>query len=205
MNNSYAIENGKVFVGNQDGVIATREYDDNIEQILVEENILENIQDEIKEIEQSDLYQSKLNKTLISPKVPYLTIIALGTFVLVTLIPDGNPNATLDLIGDIMGGSLCTSLGVLGDYLRYQMNKHQMKREERYTALKELEVKQKSKIESLKKEKNKKNIKTNVASITLDHSKEEEKINMMVQEYIDNLSHINSTMEEQGPIKKLTR
>lgn len=205
MNNSYAIENGKVFVGNQDGVIATREYDDNIEQILVEENILENIQDEIKEIEQSDLYQSKLNKTLISPKVPYLTIIALGTFVLVTLIPDGNPNATLDLIGDIMGGSLCTSLGVLGDYLRYQMNKHQMKREERYTALKELEVKQKSKIESLKKEKNKKNIKTNVASITLDHSKEEEKINMMIQEYFDNLSHTNSTMEEQGPIKKLTR
>ena len=32
MKNSYVIENGKVFVSDHDGVITTREYDNNIEK-----------------------------------------------------------------------------------------------------------------------------------------------------------------------------
>ncbi len=205
MNNSYVVENGKVFVSNQDGLINEREYDDNIKQILIEENILESIQNEIKEIEQYDIHQSKTLKKIMNSKIPYVTLFSLATFGLVVLLPSSNPNSTMVLIGDVVAGLSCTSLGICGDVFRYKMNKNQKKREERYSALKELEEKQKSKIESLKKEKNKNDIKANVESITLDHSKEEEIINRMVQEYIDSLSTINSTMEEQGPVKKLTR
>ena len=132
MNNSYVVENGKVFVSNQDGLINEREYDDNIKQILIEENILESIQNEIKEIEQYDIHQGKALKKFMNSKIPYVTLFSLATFGLVVLLPSSNPNSTMVLIGDVVAGLSCTSLGICGDVFRYKMNKNQKKREERY-------------------------------------------------------------------------
>lgn len=206
MKNSYVIENGKVFVSDHDGVITTREYDNNIEQILVEENILESMQEEMKEIEEFNIYQNKLSKRLISPKIPYLTLFSLGLFCLLTiLIPNSNPNFTMAIVSDFIGGLCSTITGLFGDFIRYEMRKIQLKREERYDALKLLESKQKSKIESLKNVKKTDNIKTNVESITLDHNKEKETIDKMIREYMDSINPNNRTIEEHGPVKTLIR
>ena len=203
MNNSYLVENSKVFVSDHSGIITKREYNDNIEQILIEENILESIQDEIKKMEQYDFNLS--SKILITPKTPYVTLLCLGTFGLVILIPNNNINATMSLISDIVTGIILTSLGICGDTFRYKMKESQTKREERYAILKKLEEKQKSKIEKLEKENNENNIVSNIESIKLDHNKEKEMIDLMIQKLMDNTSPSNSTMKEEVPVKKLKR
>ena len=204
MINSYIIENGKVFVSDQDGLIDEREYNDNIKQIIIEENILESIQNEIKEIEQYDIYQGKTLKKIMSSKIPYVTLFSLATFGLVVLLPSSNPNSIMVLIGDVITGLTSISLGIFGDVYRYKMNNNQKKREERYFVLKELEVKQLEKIQSLKKEKNNNSIKTE--TIILDHNKENEKIDLMIQEYMDEYNNCNNNVvEERGSVKKLVR
>ena len=204
MINSYIIENGKVFVSDQDGLIDEREYNDNIKQIIIEENILESIQNEIKEIEQYDIYQGKTLKKIMSSKIPYVTLFSLATFGLVVLLPSSNPNSIMVLIGDVITGLTSISLGIFGDVYRYKMNNNQKKREERYFVLKELEVKQLEKIQSLKKEKSNNSIKTE--TIILDHNKENEKIDLMIQEYMDEYNNCNNNVvEERGSVKKLVR
>lgn len=203
MNNSYLVENGKVFVSNHDGIIEKREYNDNIKQILIEENILERLQDEIKAMEKYELYQEKTIKKFISSKMPCVTLFCLGTVGLVALIPSANPNTTMVLISKIVGCFSITSIGVFGDILRNKLYKNEIKNEERYNILKELEIKQKMKIQSLKNEKAKNSINNNinVESVTLNHKKEEEILKLMIQEYID--YNNNNIKEEQGPVKKL--
>lgn len=205
MNNSYLVENGKVFVSNHDGIIEKREYNDNIKQILIEENILERLQDAIKAMEKYELYQgeTKTIKKFISSKIPCVTLFCLGTVGLVALIPSTNPNTTMVLISKITGGFYTVSLGVCGDILRNKIYKDEIKKEKRYNILKELEIKQKRKIQSLKNEKSKNSINNNinVESVTLNHKKEEEILKLMIQEYID--YNNNNIKEEQGPVKKL--
>ena len=202
MNNSYLVENGKVFVSNHDGIIEKREYNDNIKQILIEENILERLQDAMKAMEKYELYQGETIKKFISSKIPCVTLFCLGTVGLVTLIPSANPNTTMVLISKIVGDFSIISIGVFGDILRNKLYKNKIKNEERYNILKELEIKQKKKIQSLKNEKAKNNINNvNVESVTLNHKKEEEILKLMIQEYIDYSN--NNIKEEQGPVKKL--
>lgn len=200
MNNSFVVENGKVFVSNHDEITEKREYTDNIKQILIEENILERLQETMKVMEKFELIQGKTTKKFISSKIPYVTLFCLGTFGLVNLIPSVNSNTTMLLISKIVGGFYTISIGVCGDILRNKIYKNEIKNEERYNILKELEVNQKMKVQSLKNEKAKNSINNNVESVTLNHKKEEI-LNLMIQEYIDYSN--NNIKEEQGPVKKL--
>ncbi len=203
MNNSYVVENGKVFVSDHAGVIEKRKYTDNIEQILIEENILERIQDEMKEIEPMKIYQEKNFRKFMSSKIPYTTLFCLGIFGLIHLFPSTTPNTAMVLISEFLVGFGFVSFGVCGDIFRHKIYKNEIKIEERYNALEELQVKQKSKVQSLKKEKNKNNINNNVESVTLNHKKEVENLNLMIQEYMDYVNINHNIKEEQSSIKKL--
>lgn len=206
MNNSYVIENGEVFVSNQYGHLFRRVYDDKIEEILYQENILETMQNEMKDIEENYININKFSKILINTRLPLMTILGITMFGFMMTLPSGvSTKPVLDIAINTFAFVCSSFIGVFGDIVRHEMKKKMINKTKRYEVLKELEPKQMSKIKSLKQEYNRKYNKRSVEVTDLDHKKEVEEINLMVKDYIENNNLSNNAVENNGKVRKLIK
>ena len=83
MNKEYAYIDGKVIVIDENGKLTQRDYKENIEKILVQENVVEKIEKDIKELEK-EVNKFKKEKHI---KFPAVTLSFLLFSALITCIP----------------------------------------------------------------------------------------------------------------------
>ena len=95
MNKNYIYNNGTVTVIDENGNVRPVEYSDNLEEILIQENLIEEMENEFKELEKVD----KKTKRYIPNFVP---AVFLAMVVMKTIIPSLGTDAMIDTVFGIM-------------------------------------------------------------------------------------------------------
>ena len=163
MNKNYIYNDGTVTVIDENGNARPIEYSDNLEEILIQENLIEEMENEFKELEKVD----KKTKRYIPNFVP---AVFLAMVVLKTIIPSLGADAMIDTVFGTMNLStvtigvssiltlpLATAMDIAVYNQEKQKNKKIRSNAAKYDYLKnEIEI-QKGKLEELKQEKTKTN------------------------------------------------
>lgn len=166
MNKEYIYLDGKVIVEDEKDNKKLVEYSDNLEEILIQENLIEEMENRIKELEK-DLENNKENN---KPYIPFLVPTVILTFILARTVMA--PLLGLDVMVDTIFGTMNNSTLTIGvvaaftlpvtisaEMFLYKQDKHN-KRSRRadvaeYEFLKKQVVIQKQKLEELKQDKTK--------------------------------------------------
>ena len=109
MNKEYAYVDGKVVVSDENGKLTQRDYKENIEKILVQENVVEKIEKDIKELEE-EVKNFKKEKHI---KFPVVTLSVLSLSSLVTWLAL-NIGLPFDLINIIFFIAIQLPLIIIG-------------------------------------------------------------------------------------------
>ena len=164
MNKNYICNNGNVAVIDENGNSRSVEYTDNLEEILIQENLIEDIENRIKNLGNVN----KNNKYYIPNFVPavFLAMIISKTMIFPSMGVDEVINTIFGVINlstaATVGAGICTlPLAILMDTIVYYQEKQKRKEKSATVAEyeyleKEIEI-QKQKLEELKKDKTKPN------------------------------------------------
>ena len=112
MNKEYAYVDGKVIVSDENGKLVQKEYKENIDKILVQENVVEKIENDIKELEEK-VSKFKKEKLIKFPAFTLLFLLFAGGMAYMCL--KGIPFSMYAMIYLALSSSLLTCCGVILD------------------------------------------------------------------------------------------
>ena len=168
MNKEYAYSNGKAIIVDEEGNQTKSKYYDNLDDILVQENLIEDMENKIKQLEEkSDSYKGNKNKRYI-PLMLLLSIlgILISNIILMAIIPEGFVsemafgNVNLCLFFNSMLLAVLTPMTAISDLRDYKKFKDAQNTETGMNSeldyLKKQITIEKQKLEKLQKDKKKK-------------------------------------------------
>ena len=199
MNKEYIYLDGKIIVSDENENKSLREYSDNLEEILIQENIIETMENRIQELENMTNI-NKINKRYIPLTLP---ILLLSIYILLPAIfPLFFGNNVSNVLIDSIFGSVtfinfvkislsiaCIPLGTIGELANYKAHKNNIKDETGNVSeleyLKKQIIEEKEHLSKLKQDKSKINENKKFRSVRVNDIEELKKLKSYLELYYD--------------------